>query len=335
MTRPSMNRRIGSAVLGVGRTSARPTGALRRAELQLGRRVLAALLGIRVSAPQRAAASSPVPTPAPSPAPEQPAPEPPRSEPATSQRPPRPPASRTAPYLLPEDRAAFDSLLDGVLRTTHERPELASVGQRVNIEQLRTMATDASALITSAAAAEYLHYVRVRDESRPSAPAAGVVAARGEAREETGGGLSAVLAVLVPVLAGTAAAIFLLIGCVLKMLSPEPDIADALIDAGWFFGAITAAGLLFAAVGLVVTALRHRSTAAGLQTDDREDEIARAREAWHIALLERGIVPFLREALADPHPGTDPRVRHGTTPRVPPLRYAARPDSHAPEHGTE
>ncbi|MEV0118976.1 hypothetical protein AB0H77_37960 [Streptomyces sp. NPDC050844] len=329
MTRPSMNRRIGSAVLGVGRTSARPTGAPRRAELPLGRRVLAALLGIRVSAPPRAAASSP----APSPAPEQPAPEPPRSEPATSQRPPRPPSSRTAPYLLPEDRAAFESLLDGVLRTTHERPELASVGQRVNTEQLRTMATNASALITSAAAAEYLHYVKVRDESRPSAPATGV-AARGEVRDETGGGLSAVLAVLVPVLAGTAAVILLLIGYVLKMLTPEPGFADAMIGAGWFFGAVTAAGLLFAAFGLVVTALRHRSTAAGLQTD-REDEIARAREAWRHALLERGIVPFLREALADPHPGTDPRAWHGASPQVPPLRYAARPDRPAPEHESE
>lgn len=328
MTRPSMNRRIGSAVLGVGCTSARPTGAPRRAELPLGRRVLAALLGIRVSAPPRAMVPAPVPAPE-----NQPAPEPPQPEPATSQRPPRPPSSRTAPYLLSEDRAAFESLLDGVLRTTHERPELASVGQRVNTEQLRTMATNASALITSAAAAEYQHYVKVRGELRASAPPAGA-AAMGEVRDETGGGLSAVLAVLVPVLAGTAAAIFLLIGYVLKMLTPEPGFADTMIGAGWFFGAVTAAGLLFAAVGLVVTALRHRSTAAGPQTD-REDEIARAREAWRHALLERGIVPFLREALADPHPGTDPRARHGATPQVPPLRYAARPDGHAPEHETE
>ncbi|MEV8021651.1 hypothetical protein AB0O76_36035 [Streptomyces sp. NPDC086554] len=320
MTRPSTNRRIASAVLGVGRASARPTGAPRRAELPLGRRVLAALLGIRVSAPQR-------------------------SEAAPVNRPPRTPSSRTAPHLLAEDRADFEQLLDGVLRSAPERPELSAVGQFVHTEQLRTMATNASALIAAAAAAEYDHYVKVRSEVRSPAQPDDAVAvgasgsahlALGPARMESGSGLFAVFAVLVPVLAGTAAAIFLLIGYVLKMLTPEPDFADAMIGAGWFFGAVTAAGLLAGAVGLVVTALRHGLPAAKAEPrTGREDEVARAREAWRRALQERGIEPFLRDAVAESDPGADPRTRGGAIPSVPPLRYAARPDSPAPEHETE
>ncbi|MGW0899947.1 hypothetical protein ACWD0G_23720, partial [Streptomyces goshikiensis] len=65
----------------------------------------------------------------------------------------------SAPHLLSEDRPEFDRLLDEALRTAHDRPELATLGERLNAEQLRTMALGARALLTAAAAAEYDHYV--------------------------------------------------------------------------------------------------------------------------------------------------------------------------------
>ncbi|GAA3094311.1 hypothetical protein GCM10020254_44320 [Streptomyces goshikiensis] len=46
----------------------------------------------------------------------------------------------SAPHLLSEDRPEFDRLLDEALRTAHDRPELATLGERLNAEQLRTMA---------------------------------------------------------------------------------------------------------------------------------------------------------------------------------------------------
>ncbi|GAA4910648.1 hypothetical protein ACFPM3_11030 [Streptomyces coeruleoprunus] len=216
----------------------------------------------------------------------------------------------SAPHLLREDRAEYERVLDEALRTAPDRPELAAVGRRLNAEQLRTMALNATALITAAAAAEYEHFVRVREEHRrPSGVSVMASVLGGGSGDETmpGAGFGVVVTVLAPVLAGTAAVIFLLVGSVLNMLDPPPDFAETLLAAGWFFAAVTAAGILAAGVGLLVTALRNRSTEVPAPQEpggDLPDEISRAREAWRHALLERGIVPFLREALAEP--GTRP-----------------------------
>ncbi|MBT2490495.1 hypothetical protein J7E96_18630 [Streptomyces sp. ISL-96] len=245
----------------------------------------------------------------------------------------------SAPHLLAEDRPEYERVLDEALRTAHHRPELAAVGQRLNTEQLRTMAMNASAIVAAAAAAEYDHYVKVREEGRtPSAAATrtGSVLAMGDATETTGAGVVAVVAVLTPVLAGSAAAIFLLVGYLLKMLTPEPAFARTLLTAGWIFGALTVAGILVGAAGLLLTALRNGSTAFSEgRGSERTQEIDRAREAWRLALLERGFVPFLRDALADP--GTSPAAPAPRRPagRMPDLGYS-RPDysSPGPDGGT-
>lgn len=69
-------------------------------------------------------------------------------------------------HLLSEDRQEYERILDEALRSAPHRPELAAVGQRLNPEQLRTMALNATALITAAAATEYQHYVKIREELR-------------------------------------------------------------------------------------------------------------------------------------------------------------------------
>ncbi|MFI7006608.1 phage holin family protein [Streptomyces sp. NPDC050145] len=73
---------------------------------------------------------------------------------------------KSAPHLLAEDRQTYERILDEVLLNASDRPELASLGQRLNPGQLRTMALNATALITAAAALEYDHYVRVREQNR-------------------------------------------------------------------------------------------------------------------------------------------------------------------------
>jgi hypothetical protein len=254
-------------------------------------------------------------------------------------------------HLQSEDRQEFERLLDEALRSAPHRPELAAVGQRLNPEQLRTMALNASALITAAAAAEYQHYVKVREELRhpamtpsatgdsvpvdPSSATAGLVTSLGEAAETTGAGAVAVIAVLAPVLSGTAAAIFLLVGYILKTLSPGHAFAQTMLTAGWVFGAVTAAAILVAAVGLLLTALRNGSSPQAQALDAAHRELDRAREAWRDALLERGILPFLREALAEPGPAalhrTKPPAPSGRMPR---LGYD-RPGFSSPDDGTE
>ncbi|MFD6433057.1 hypothetical protein [Streptomyces venezuelae] len=267
----------------------------------------------------------------------------------------------SAPHLLNEDRPEYERILDEALRTAPDRPELAAVGRRLNTEQLRTMALNATALITAAAAAEYAHYVKVREELREPRPTStsiregsgqsaaesgsggvGLATTMGEVAEPAaaaGAGAIAVVAVLAPVLAGTAAAIFLLVGYILKMLNPEPAFADTLLTAGWLFGALTAGGILVAAGGLLLTALRNGSTSlpAGLHGEQHE-EVSRAREDWGRALLERGVVPFLREALTEPGGTPARRTPSGTSGgagangRMPQLGYH-RPGFSSPDGG--
>ncbi|MET7286797.1 hypothetical protein [Streptomyces sp. NPDC005573] len=252
-------------------------------------------------------------------------------------------------HLLSEDRQEFERALDEALRSAPHRPELAAVGQRLNSEQLRTMALNAIALITAAAASEYQHYVKVRQDLREPAsttpaPAAsgsaetgtsalGLATTLGETAESTGAGAVAVVAVLAPVLAGTAAVIFLLVGYILRVLAPGKTFARTMLTAGWVFGAVAAASILVAAVGLLITALRNSATAEATSHEEASQVVAGAREAWRDALLERGIVPFLEEALAQP--GT--AALHRTAPpaptgRMPRLGYD-RPGFTSPDDG--
>ncbi|MCB5178052.1 hypothetical protein [Streptomyces antimicrobicus] len=247
----------------------------------------------------------------------------------------------SASHLLTEDRPEFHRLLDEALRTAHERPGLTTLGERLNAEQLRTMALNAQALLTAAAATEYDHYVKVREQLREDPLAAGAEEDDGDG--DTGAGVIAVIAVLAPVLAGTAMLIFLLVGYVLKLVEPEPAFADTLLTAGWVFGGLTVVSLLLAAVGLLVAAVRNSATEVVAQRGDAvPDEVSRARDAWRRALLEQGIVPFLQDALAGPGagpgvPATGPGAAPGApaphTPRagrIPDLGYT-RPGYTAPD----
>lgn len=241
----------------------------------------------------------------------------------------------SAPHLLNEDRADFERILDETLRHAHDRPDLAGVGQRLNTEQLRTMALNATALITATAATEYEHYAKIREEFRaPAASPVGssVLAPAMNGATEAGAGLAAVVAVLVPVLAGAAAVVFLLFGYALRMLSPVPGFSDTLLTVGWFFTAVTAVGLAVAAGGLLITALRNASTQvpAGDEDGSWPDDVSRAREEWRVAVLERGIVPFLREALAAPDVERAPKVRPAQ--HLPKMGYS-RPNFSSPDDG--
>jgi hypothetical protein len=254
-------------------------------------------------------------------------------------------------HLLSEDRQEYQRILDEALRSAPHHPELAAVGQRLNSEQLRTMALNATAIITTAAATEYQHYVKVREERRrppesstpsvrgsgstePDTNAMGLAATMGEVAETTGAGAVAVVAVLAPVLAGTAAAIFLLVGYVLRMLDPDAAFARTMLTTGWVFGAVTAVAILVAAVGLLLTALRNKPSALSGSYGELDGEVTLARDAWREALLERGILPFLRDALTDPATAT--ALQHTAPPppagRIPHLGYD-RPGFSSPEEG--
>ncbi|MFH9551050.1 hypothetical protein OHS71_21255 [Streptomyces sp. NBC_00377] len=255
-------------------------------------------------------------------------------------------------HLNSEDRQEYERILDEALRSAPHHPELAAVGQRLNPEQLRTMALNASALITVAAAAEYQHYVKVREELRhpapstpsstsetsaePGAAAMGLATTVGEAAQAAeAAGAGAVAAVLTPVLAGTAAVIFLLVGYILRVLDPGQAFARTMLAAGWTFGAVAVAAILVATVALLLTALRNRPSLEAGPYSELSEEVDQAREAWREALLERGILPFLQEALANP--GTAAALHNDLSPpaptgRLPKIGYD-RPGFSSPDDG--
>ncbi|MFC9154356.1 hypothetical protein ACFTT0_05135 [Streptomyces bauhiniae] len=253
-------------------------------------------------------------------------------------------------HLLSEDRREFERLLDEALRSAPEHPELSGIGQRLNPEQLRTMALSATALITAAAAAEYQHYVEAREELRHPAPAAetavaetapaegdsgslGLAAALGETAEAAGAGASAMVAVLAPLLAGTAAVLFLLVGYILRTVAPDRQFGRTMVTVGWVFGAVTAAAILAAGVALLLTALRNSSSGEAAAQAEAREAVARAREEWRDALLARGILPFLRDALAQPGvPAAQPLPDPGPS-RMPRLGYG-RPGFSSPDDGS-
>ncbi|MGW1267386.1 hypothetical protein [Streptomyces sp. NPDC002491] len=263
-------------------------------------------------------------------------------------------------HLHSEDRQEYERILDEALRSAPHHPELSTVGQRLNSEQLRTMALNASALITVAAAAEYQHYVKIREELRhpapptiqatpsgpssaagtgpaePGATAMGFATSMGEAAQAAeAAGAGAVAAVLTPVLAATAAAIFLLVGYILSVLDPQQAFARTMLTAGWTFGAVAAAAILVATVALLITALRNRPSLEAGPYGELSEEVDQAREAWREALLERGILPFLQEALSTP--GAVPPVHSDPVPpapvsRLPKIGYD-RPGFSSPDDG--
>ncbi|MFB8080421.1 hypothetical protein [Streptomyces sp. NPDC056013] len=203
-----------------------------------------------------------------------------------------------APHLLTEDRAEYERILDDALSTAHARPDLAGAGTRLSLTQLRSLTLNATTLVTSAAASEYDHFVKVREQHRA---ALGTRTPASQDRPGPGPGVVAILTVMVPVLAGAAAVIFLLVGAVLHAVAPTVAFGATLLTAGLVFGSVAAAGLLGAAAGLLVTALRNSPaevSRGGPPAPAPEDELSRAREAWRRALLERGILPFLRDVLA-------------------------------------
>ncbi|WP_244904737.1 hypothetical protein [Streptomyces prasinopilosus] len=203
------------------------------------------------------------------------------------------------------------------------------------------MARDATEIITAAAATEYQHYVEVREgrsrlpssapppsfhepgSENPGTGAVRFAADTGGVHEPYSAGVAAVVAVLAPVLAGAVAAFSLLVGFLLKAFVPESAFAHILLTVGWISGAVAGVAIVVAGVGLLITALRHGPPIDTGRDGEPSGEVALARAAWREALRERGIVPFLREALADPGTAAavHPEAPSEPTGRIPHFGY--------------
>jgi hypothetical protein len=149
--------------------------------------------------------------------------------------------------------------------------------------RLRDLALEATEEIASAAADEYRDYLAAR-ETR-------------DAREAAEGGLWPVLAVLTPVVAAVAAAVLLLIGYGARLAEVATGFATSVVTAGWVLALTAAVTACIGLWALLRTALRQREGTSECREPAGGTDVDRARERWRQALLERGLLPYLRSHL--------------------------------------
>jgi hypothetical protein len=222
-----------------------------------------------------------------------------------------------APHLLAEDRPDFERVLDEALRDgtilTAQRDAAAEGAARLTGEQLRTKALLAASAIAAGAAVEYEHFTRLRETLRATAGrpqptpvqestprTTGPQTVRELAAQlssDDGAGLFPVLTVLAPILAGAAAIVFLVLGYALRAADPALVLAGSVITAGWLALAIGAAAMVIGIVGLILTALRDGADPRDDTDPDLRAAVADARRAWHLALRDRAVLPYLHANL--------------------------------------
>ncbi|MFB8107422.1 MULTISPECIES: hypothetical protein [Streptomyces] len=223
-----------------------------------------------------------------------------------------------------EDRSDYAQVVDEVLASAEIQRLLAESGAGGG--QLRMRALASVGRTAPAAAAEYRAYTALRRQLHARHHDSGASPLSGPgSQERAGAGALAVLAVLAPILAGVAAATFLLLGYGLRLTRGLGALADTLVRVGWISLAIAAVTSLISIVALYRTAAL-QSAPVPPRGVDRSADLGRAREAWRTALRDRAIRPFLLQELAEAgHPAEAP----GDSPRFTPPAYAG-PDFSSP-----
>ncbi|MET7891184.1 hypothetical protein [Streptomyces mirabilis] len=202
----------------------------------------------------------------------------------------------------------FERILDRALHS----PEIMAAVERVGVadtrERLRAEALQARPSLSRTAAVEYDRYLRVRASRRHGGPSK--AAARG------GDGSVSVSALLVPSLGVVAAGVYVLSGFDLHALDVRPHLNDGLIMVVVILAAVTAG----AALGDLLWSLATRERPT---SEDRDPEVRRAHEEWQLALMERGVMPFLLGTLD----GTASRLPPPPAPAHPPLPPSLQPST--------
>ncbi|MDQ1023710.1 hypothetical protein QF035_001292 [Streptomyces umbrinus] len=202
--------------------------------------------------------------------------------------------------LRPEDRADFEDVLRQALSTTDIRTALLADPTSAAATRLRAQALRAADEITAAASDEYREYLAARtvmERGRQS----GTTGEHGRQPQPADpGALLPALAALTPPVAGTAAAVLLVLGYSLRLADAQGPMGGSLVTAGWVFALIAAASTLAGLTALLCTALRSRP-GHGDRTGASARNLHHARARWQRALLERGVLPYLRRQLATTH----------------------------------
>ncbi|MGW3955883.1 hypothetical protein ACWEKM_34355 [Streptomyces sp. NPDC004752] len=196
--------------------------------------------------------------------------------------------------LGPADRADFERVLRSALGTAEIRSALSADPTGRAATRLRAWALAADAEIVAAAPGEYRAYAAAR-----------ATAARRTSRTEgrppaAGSGLPP--AALLPLISAVSAAVLLFIGYGLLRAETAVRFAGSVRSAGWTLAVVAVAA---AALGLstLPRALPDRAGGPtgtpGPVSAAHAAHIEQARRRWHEALLERGVLPYLRRRLPE------------------------------------
>ncbi|MEU6535685.1 hypothetical protein [Streptomyces sp. NPDC047000] len=116
-------------------------------------------------------------------------------------------------------------------------------------------------------------------------------------------------AILVPGLPAVVAGVLLPTGYGLRVLDGRPYVGDCLLTAGFLVGAVAAGAVVGDLIWRSVTAERNRSLGEDSTARDAGAKTAQAQQAAELALLERGMVPFLLARIEGERPGGPGRPR--------------------------
>ncbi|MFF0226797.1 hypothetical protein [Streptomyces sp. NPDC004629] len=201
------------------------------------------------------------------------------------------------PGRCPGDRADFAQVLRSALDTAEIRAALSVDATGRAATRLYAWALAADAEIAAAAQDEYRAYAAARATAgHRTSPAEGPPLA---------GGAGLPPAVLLPLVSAVSAAVLLLIGHGLLLSGTAVRFAGSVRSAGWVLAvAAVAAAALGVATPHRAAPGRDAGQAAARgpvppESPVSADDVERARRRWQQALLERGVLPYLRRRLPD------------------------------------
>ena len=234
----------------------------------------------------------------------------------------------SAPFLQAEDKLDYARILEELLHNEQVRTALRRAPTGPNIEQLHTRAMVAFAEVSATAATEYEYFVALRAQARQTAIVpdweriGGDEPTQWQAPESAftaaeRAGWVPLIAVLLPILSGLSGLVLLLFGWALS--TSNKPLGHPLVSAGLVALVVCAASICGDIIGLLLTANRDSHTPPDGRNPELYAELAKARETWHSALRERGLLPYLLGQL-----GTVPRPPGPRPPGVSLVRTRPR-----------
>jgi hypothetical protein len=195
-----------------------------------------------------------------------------------------------------EPTAASDDTFERILDRALDYPEIMAAMPHADPAEtrarLRAQALEALCVLARTATAEYDRYLGLRAAARRLAhgepsDGASTIAVR------TGDGSASASALLMLSLTVAAAGVYVLCGFDLRALDVRPHMNDGLVMVAVIVAAVTAG----AALGDLVWSLATRERRTSADREHGGPEVREAYDDWQLALLERGLVPFLLSRL--------------------------------------